>query len=152
MSVDSHTTQAATPQQTAISGSSANGRVLVAEDDDEMRSLIALALKQDGYRIGECRNGVELLSQLQRRGERNRDAVSLVISDVRMPGASGLAILEGLSRQPEAPPVILITAFGDSETHTETRRLGAVACLDKPFDMEDLMGHVHNIVPRAGPD
>lgn len=55
-----------------------------------------------------------------------------------MPWASGLTVLAALRRYDWATPAILITAFGDDETHSEARRLGAAAVFDKPFDMRDL--------------
>ncbi|NQV22727.1 MAG: response regulator [Rhodopirellula sp.] len=126
-------------------------RIVVAEDDDEMRSLVALTLRQDGYEVVECSNGIELLAELRKPSESGDVVIDLVVSDVHMPGISGLAVLQGLAQGNKSPRMILITAFGDSETHVEAQRLGAVACLDKPFDMEVLMGLVHGVVPRAGP-
>ncbi|MBI1311296.1 response regulator [bacterium] len=125
--------------------------VVVAEDDNEMRSLIGLTLQQDGYQIVECRDGIELLARLHGPAAGTASKIDLVISDIRMPGTSGLAVLNELSKTDMAPPVILITAFGDSETHAEARRLGAAACLNKPFDLEVLLEHVRAVVPRAGP-
>jgi DNA-binding NtrC family response regulator len=62
----------------------------------------------------------------------------LIISDVRMPGVSGLDVLATLRREDWSTPVILMTAFGDLETRAEARRLGAKALFDKPFDVDDL--------------
>jgi len=62
----------------------------------------------------------------------------LVISDVRMPGWVGLPALENLSSSPHAPPIVVITAFGSEEVHQRVQRAGAVAVLDKPFDVAEL--------------
>ena len=66
----------------------------------------------------------------------------LIISDIRMPGITGIEVLEGLHAHENCPPMILITAFGDKETHAQAHRLGAAAIFDKPFDIEDLLANV----------
>ncbi len=129
------------------SGPNGRHRVLVAEDDREMRSLLSLSLKQGGYDVVECRHGTELLDHLKPTSEAGDKSIKLVISDIRMPGLSGLAALASLNHDAGAPPVILITAFGDADTHREARRLGAVAFFDKPFELEDLLSKVRQLVP-----
>jgi len=122
--------------------------VLLAEDDADMRSLLSAALARQGYEVMEAKDGTELLELVangylpQRPG-----GPDLIISDVRMPGWTGLDILAGLRKQDWAMPVILITAFGDAETHREADRLGAVTMLDKPFDIEDLIKVATKVVP-----
>ncbi len=147
------TTASSTPTNQAAPKDAASSRpqILIAEDDAEMRSLIALTLKQYGYQVIECRDGIELLTRLHAAATNPEDQCDLVISDNRMPGASGLAVLNELSTSGAFLPVILITAFGDTETHAEALRLGAVACIDKPFDLDELLQQVHAVVPRAGP-
>jgi DNA-binding NtrC family response regulator len=71
--------------------------------------------------------------------------VDLVISDIRMPGLSGLEILEGLSKREDFPPFVLITAFGDAATHAAAEQNGALALFDKPFDIDDLVEKVRKI-------
>jgi DNA-binding response OmpR family regulator len=113
------------------------GRLMLAEDNQEMRSLLASTLRNDGYEVIEARTGVELLDQIQfaRQGEK---PVDIVVADVRMPGLTGLEVLRRLQREEFTAPVILITAFGDEETHRTALDLGAAAVLDKPFDLDDL--------------
>jgi DNA-binding response OmpR family regulator len=123
------------------------GRVLVAEDDDALRALMAAALARDGYEIIEARDGPEVLDLLASRGtDAPGRPLDLIVSDVRMPGWSGLDVLAGLSRDPTAPPVVLVTAFGDEELHANARRLGARATMDKPFDMDDLRAVVQSVL------
>jgi DNA-binding response OmpR family regulator len=116
-------------------------RIVVAEDDPDMRTLIAGGLRRDGFEVVEAGNGWELLQCLASRylhaGEPDQ-AIDLVISDVRMPGKTGLDVLAGLRWAEWPVPVILITGFGDLQTHAEARRLGAIAVFDKPFDLDDL--------------
>lgn len=123
-------------------------RILLAEDDAYMRSLVASTLRADGYDVVEAENGSDLLDGIDELLLWNRDGVALdlVISDVRMPGRSGLEVLAEMRRSDWATPVILITAFGDRALHEEAARLGTVAVLDKPFSMEKLRKTVKGLL------
>src|SRR6516162_8037614 len=98
-------------------------RVLLAEDDDELRSLIAGKLRQDGYFVEEVKNGYQLLISLSWPDAPH----DLIISDVNLPGLSALEVVAALrspyQRGRRRTPVVLITAFGDSDTHREAQRL-----------------------------
>jgi CheY-like chemotaxis protein len=113
-------------------------RVLLAEDDREMRCLLAAELRKEGYIVEEARTGFDLLEILGDLTLRN-EAFELIVTDIRMPGLSGLSVVEGLRNGitpgTSGTPVILITAFGDEDTHAEAKRLGTVI-FDKPFDLE----------------
>lgn len=125
--------------------------ILLAEDDKEMRALLTHALRRAGYFVTECSNGMELLDHLGSYilpGEEH-EQVDLVISDIRMPGLTGLEILEGVSKHENFPPFFLITAFGDAEAHAQAERFGARAMFDKPFDVDDLLAKVRRVVPFA---
>ena len=114
-----------------------------------MRVLLARALHDAGYEVVTCRNGVELLEHLGAYflPDEEQEPIALIISDVRMPGLTGLEILEGLSKHQDFPPSILITAFGDAGTHADAARFGALAVFAKPFDLDDLLARVRKIVP-----
>ncbi|MGH7494017.1 MAG: response regulator [bacterium] len=125
--------------------------ILLAEDDKEMRALLAGALRRAGYWITECGDGIELLEHLASfiLPDEEHEKVDLVISDIRMPGLTGLEILQGLSRRGDFPPFILITAFGDVETHATAEYYGALAMFDKPFDVDDLVAKVQKVMPYS---
>jgi len=114
-------------------------RILLAEDDDEMRALLASALHGDGYDVVEVSDGLGLLHRLMYSkilfGDES--GFDLIISDIRLPDITGLDFLAGMQDDEYMPPVILITAFGDARTHAEAERLGALALFDKPLDMDD---------------
>lgn len=123
-------------------------RVLLAEDDDEMRWIVASRLRRCGYEVVECRDGLELADQLGIGQNGPALAVDLVISDIQMPYITGLEILRALLAVRTAHlPVILITSFGDSETHEEAQRLGAAAVVDKPFELSRLVDVVETVLP-----
>ena len=123
------------------------GRLVLAEDDAEMRHLLASALREDQYEVVEVADGRDLLDRLDafiRRG----DPVDLVITDVRMPRISGLQALRFLKQAGFRAPVILITAFGDHGTHVDACLLGAEAVLDKPFELDELRTAIRKIRSR----
>jgi len=114
-------------------------RVFLGEDDHEMRRLLASALRRDGHQVFERANGLDLLavveSQQPAAPRAHRD---VVVTDVRMPGATGLEVLAALRSRDLLIPVVIITGFGDPETHAEAWRLGAAAVFDKPFALAEL--------------
>jgi len=122
-------------------------RVLVAEDDAELRTLIVMALRDEGYQVTEAVDGNELLDGIADSilDDGRVGAFDLIVSDIQMPGFTALDILAGLRRTLSHTPVILITAFGDPLVRHKAERLGAVCVFDKPFDIADL----RNAVARA---
>lgn len=121
-------------------------RVLVAEDDDEMRGLMASVLVGAGYEVIEAANGAEaldivgdaLLGRLPAPPE-------VVVTDVRMPYLSGLQLLTALRAL--SLPTIVVTAFPDEQTRTLSTRLGAAAVLAKPFALDALCRLVRSLRP-----
>ncbi len=123
-------------------------RILLAEDDSDMRNLLAWSLRKYGYEVIECTNGVQLLDYLDCFFTNDEtEAFDLIISDIRMPGVTGLEVLEGMHKYKAFPLMVLITAFGDEETHAQAHRFGAAAIFDKPFEIDDLLAEVQKIVP-----
>lgn len=130
------------------------GSILLAEDADEMRTSLAMQLRQQGYQVTECRDGAELLAELKDYLSPSADTpvphrFDLVISDVRMPGVFGTSIVEGVEAMPHAtqfPPTILMTAFGDEETRSKARLSHVAAVFDKPFDVKVLLSKVRELL------
>lgn len=119
-------------------------RILLAEDDAAMRTLLVEALEEEGYEVVEAEDGYDLLERI---GDAwLSDGYDLVLSDIRMPGCSGLQALEALREQDWSTPILFMTAFGSPRAHGEAQRLGA-AILDKPFDVEELLARVKALVP-----
>lgn len=133
-------------------GQQAAHRVLVADDDLDMRTLLASELRQDGYDVVEAAGGLALFQDvhewLRKDDCRGLDAV---VTDIRMPAFSGLEVLAEIRSRNTTLPVILITAFGDKQTHAEARALGAYAVFDKPFDVDDLRTALLNMIAPGRP-
>ena len=115
-------------------------RILVIEDDQEMRSLLKDFFEEEGFEIHSVSNGSEAFRILV------RELFDLVITDIRMPGLTGLDILPGIKKlQPEAP-IIVITAFGSEEVHRRAIERGATAYLEKPLHFHELKTMIHEII------
>jgi len=126
-------------------------RILLADDNGHMCQLLAVYLEQAGYEVVLCHDGFELVEHLgSYLLPKSNEIYDLIISDIRMPHLSGLEVLEELHDRDDFPPMILITAFGDAETHQQARNLGAAAFFDKPFSIEDLVIKVRELVPIEG--
>lgn len=116
-----------------------NRKVLVADDDDAMRTLVAFALDDEGFDTIEAASGAEVLRLLDAGDRSGADATSfdLVIMDIRMPGLSGLDAVRRLRGRQCSTPVILMTAFADRETTAAAEALD-VPVLSKPFTLSEL--------------
>lgn len=126
-------------------------RVLLVEDDAEMREFIASGLRRMEYEVVEAADGDEALTWLGPgvlEGDPER-MPAVIVSDVRLPHYSGLEILEGMQLTPVPIPVILITGFGDEEVHEAARLLGAERVLDKPFELKALLAAVSTAISRG---
>jgi DNA-binding response OmpR family regulator len=128
--------------------------LLLVEDDDEMRRMVASALRRDGFAVVEARNGDDALDWLGPGvldGDLER-VPDLVVSDIRLPYFTGLEILESLQVSSRRIPVILVTGFPDRETFAEAARLGAECVLEKPFELGELRAAIHlALSPRSSP-
>ena len=117
-------------------------RVVVAEDNSDIRAFIATGLRCDGHEVVEVASGSELL----RRVTGPNRIPDLIISDVRMPGLSGLEALAVLRNSNQNVPVVMISAYDDEETQREAKRLGVDTFLRKPLDIFELREAVWNLL------
>ena len=117
-------------------------RILIVDDDGPMRSFLGTVLGEEGYRLEEARNGTEGLAML------SASDFDLVITDLRMPGLSGLDLVrEGKKARPETLWVV-ITAYGSIGNAVEAMRSGASDYLTKPLRDPDELRHVVRRVLR----
>ena len=126
-------------------------RVLLAEDDDDMRELVADALRRDGYEVVAVPDGGRLLVSIGRSyasGRAHQD-YDLIVADIRMPVCDGLQILEELRKAAWPTPTILMTSYDDASTRARADALGAVL-FSKPFDTDDLRTAARNLTCFRG--
>jgi len=121
--------------------------VWLAEDDADMRALLVQALQRDNHDVFVMSDGASLLECLRAAagGSRKPDAV---VSDICMPGISGLDVLRTMRRLHVDVPVFLITGFGDEALHADAHAAGATHTFAKPFDFDDLRTALLNLGPR----
>jgi DNA-binding NtrC family response regulator len=119
-------------------------RVLLVDDDAEMRELLVETLAENGYETRTAANGAEALLRL------HREPFAAIVLDKNMPGLSALDLLPGLGLLCPRTPVVIITAFGDAHTRTTAAEKGAYGFLDKPFRMDDLLAMLQRALAESG--
>lgn len=122
----------------------ASERLLVVDDDEEMRGLLRKVLEKEGYQVSVAGDGREALAVLA------RGTFDLVVTDMLMPRDGGLELLASLHRIHPSLPVIIVTAFGDWYSYTRALQLGAAAFISKPLRMSELIAAVHNALAGRG--
>lgn len=119
------------------------GRILVAEDDRNLRRVLKAMLDREGYEVAEAQHGAAALDWL------SAHRADVVISDIRMPELDGLSLFRRLRDSRPGLPVILITAYGTIGDAVEAIRAGAFDYISKPFDEAELLRVVGNAVRTA---
>src|SRR5262245_5802284 len=105
-------------------------RILVVDDEQSMRELLAIVLRREGSGVMLAENGRVAIELLE------RGPIDLLISDINMPDMSGVDVLRAAKRVDQDVLGIMITAFASTETAVEAMRLGACDYLSKPFDVD----------------
>ncbi len=119
-----------------------SGLLLIVDDDVAFRRSTAELLRDEGYRIETAANAPEASEVLE------REAVDLLLLDVRMPGLGGLEVVEVLRRRGSPIPILMISGYGDVQTAVESLHLGADDFLTKPVDPEELSRRVAELLER----
>lgn len=107
--------------------------ILIADDDDSLRRVLEFQLREGGYEVLTAADGLAAL-ELFTGAE-----VDCLITDLRMPGLSGLELIRRVSAIASETPVIVITAYGDVETAVEAMRAGSFDYVTKPFNREEIL-------------
>lgn len=123
-------------------------RVILADDDADLRALLTFSLGRAGFEVEALKDGDVLRERLSRVFRGLDRAPDLVLSDNQMPGASGLEVLETLRTWQLRIPLVLMTAAPTPETFARARALGAVAVVKKPFALRELPVLLRRILTR----
>ena len=108
-------------------------RVLVVDDNRDLGKLTSEILKERGFRVNIAFDGVSALAKIK------QESYDLMILDYRLPGISGLTVLEKTQQIRPNLKTIMISAFGNESTKARAKELGAYAFLDKPFNIDGLV-------------
>jgi len=111
-------------------------RILVVEDEPDLRKVLSSLLKREGYRVDAAESGTRAVEML------GKEVYDLVITDVRLPGPSGIEVLRTSRELYPDSPVIVITAFASDEAAEQARKLGAFNFITKPFDNDKIVADV----------
>lgn len=117
--------------------------ILAIDDDDSLRRVVEYNLMEEGYRVITAADGPSGLEAYQ------REAVDVVLTDIRMPGIEGIELLARLKAMQPELPVIMLTAFGTIDSAVEAMRLGAFDYLTKPFSRDQLRASVRKALEVA---
>jgi DNA-binding NtrC family response regulator len=117
-----------------------NVGVLIIEDDEEMRSLLKDFFVEEGFDTDSVSNGYDAL------GMQVKKPFDLVITDIRMPGLTGLDILPRIKKLQPGISIIIITAFGSEEIRRRAYERGATLYLEKPIPFQKLRELIHQMV------
>jgi two-component system OmpR family response regulator len=120
-------------------------KILVVDDDDEIRSLLQVVLTREGFEVEQARDAAAA-----RRILAARKAIDLIILDVMMPGEDGLTFCENL-RETGDIPILMISARSFSVDRSIGLEAGADDYLPKPFERRELVARVRAILRRGGP-
>ena len=117
-------------------------RILVVEDDDDMRESLGRILGRAGYQVQLVRDGSEAITVLQTQ------PFHLVLTDLVMPRMGGLELLREIRRRERDVPVVFLTAFGKPAAFAEAMDLGAIGFITKPFHAKSLLAVIREVFDR----
>ncbi|MEE8372669.1 MAG: ATP-binding protein [Dehalococcoidia bacterium] len=121
---------------------SSKGTILVVDDEESVRNIVARKLRSDGYDCELASNGREAVETAARQH------FDLVLTDVKMPGMSGIEVLSQMVADHPDTGVVMITAMADAHTAVEAMKLGAYDYVTKPFDLETLGLRIEKALER----
>ena len=121
----------------------AEARVLVVDDEQSMRELLGIMLRQVGYDVTQADGGEAAIQTLK-----TTDVFDLVITDLRMRKVDGLAVLRAAKEHSPHTVVLVVTAFASTETAVEAMKLGAYDYVTKPFKLDELKLTIANALER----
>jgi len=119
--------------------------IMVVDDELSMRDFLKILLEKEGYTVtttGEAQSTIELLE---------KEKFDLVVSDIRMPGMGGLALLEKIKESDSEIPVIMITAYASPEDAVLAMKNGAFDYITKPFKVDEMLSIIKSAISSAPP-
>lgn len=124
--------------------------ILIADDEEGFRFGAVVALRRAGYRVSEAGNGREALEKILSARDAG-DPVHLVVTDIRMPGMSGIELIDALRERGVDAALCAITCFGEDNLVSRLAAMGCPEYLEKPFSPDDLLERIRSILRGALP-
>ncbi len=119
-------------------------KILIVDDEDELRQRLRQALSNEQYMVETAKNGDEALDNIA-----DDDSFDLIILDIMMPGRDGLSVLKEIRKEGINTPVLLLTALGDLDDRIRGLDQGADDYLAKPFSMSELLARIRAMLRRG---
>ncbi len=129
-----------------LSDKDCEGRVLVVDDEEQIRKVVGMTLKKAGYDVQEAEDGKRAIEVLN-EGE-NPLLVDVIICDIRMPKINGTEAIAYFRSQYPSTPVVVLTGYPDVQLATSLLKDGIVEYLVKPVDRDKLLGAVKGAMDR----
>ncbi len=117
-------------------------KILVAEDDRDLNRFVAISLRNAGYEVTACFDGVEALEEMEKK------EFHLLLTDIMMPRMNGFELAENVRATDKTTPIIFMTAKDDKQSEMLGYNVGADEYVTKPFDMDILMMKIKAILRR----
>ena len=112
---------------------SKNTRVLVVDDEEDLRELISAELMLKGYEVFMAENGLKAMEVLK------QEHIDVVVSDIRMPKMNGIELLDAIKTLSYIPMVMMISAYSSTVTEDELKAKGALCLIPKPFRLKQVI-------------
>ena len=116
-------------------------KILVIDDDPKVAWILSEGLGNK-YEFVSARDGVEGLQMV------STEKPDLILLDIKMPGMTGIEVLEKLNRMEERPDVIMVSGHGDTNYVVDSIKLGAAEFINKPFDVQEIEIHINGVLER----
>ena len=117
-------------------------KILVVDDERSLREVLSIMLTRAGYAVTEASDGEEAISHV------NREIFDLVITDLRMPKADGMAVLKAVKSSSPETVVLVLTAFATADSAVDAMKQGAYDYLTKPFQVDEVQLIIRNALEK----
>lgn len=122
-------------------------KILVVDDEKTFQFSAEIALRRAGYRTGTASDGMGALERIL-ESEESGDPFDLLVLDIRMPGMSGVELIDELIRRGKFLPTIVISCFLDRALVLDLGKKGCSAILEKPFPPQELVGMIDDMLSK----
>lgn len=143
------TSRQAIAMQTTSIDSSGTKRILLIDDDPSFLAYSTFILTQSGYHVFEARDGCEALQRIEEH-QINGIQLDLLVTDIRMPGMSGVSLLRQLCARKIRTPVLVISGFLDPAGYRELKEMNYLDILVKPFKPGELIEYIERLTRSRG--
>ncbi len=116
--------------------------ILIVDDEESMREFLSIMLEKEGYSVKRASNAKEALRMIE------KDIFALVITDIKMPGMDGIQLLAEVRKCSPDTQVLMITAFGSTDTAVEAMKKGAIDYVIKPFKVDEMKIIIRNALEK----